>query len=246
MHLTAVPRLMTVAYLRACRLMQDTATCPDEAVEGILGGLRMLREVLAGANVQRPTPNVQTPSPDAGPGAVDPEVALDADLFHRGLRRVVEEPVAQAQAAVVGAAAGILYGLGKLNEEELVRVTRGYLGGTATDTRKSTGILRGLLATAREAAWQVVELVRAIDAQFGAWDEKTFLAALPELRLAFSDLTPREIARVAEHVARMHGEASLGELVHTDLDEQEVHFALAITQLVRDTLHSDGLQRGGA
>ena len=50
---------------------------------------------------------------------------------------------------MVGAAAGILYGEGKLSEEELVRVTRGYLGATAADARRSTGILRCALHRSR-------------------------------------------------------------------------------------------------
>jgi hypothetical protein len=131
-----------------------------------------------------------------------------------------------------------------MSEEELVRITRGYLGGTAADARTSTGVLRGLLATAREAAWQVAELIRALDEQFAAWDDKTFLEALPELRLAFTGLTPREIARVAERVSGLHGGADLGELVHPDLDEAEVRFALALTRRVRDALAADGLLAG--
>src|SRR6185437_11251235 len=138
-HLTAVPRLMSVAYLRACRLMEDIAGCPDDSVDAIMAALRTLREVLAG-------------SPRAN---ADDALPLDADLFHQGLRRVVESPADKAHAAVIGAAAGILYGAGIFSEAELVRVIRGYLGGTASDIRKCTGILRGLLATAREAAWQV-------------------------------------------------------------------------------------------
>jgi hypothetical protein len=220
--LTAVPRLAAAAYLRACRLLDDVAGCPDEAVEGILGALRTLREVLAGAR----------PAEDA---------PLDAELFRQGLRRVVDAPPAKAQAAVVGAAAGILYGEGQLSEEELVRITRGYLGGTAADPRKSTAVLRGLLATAREAAWQVAGLIRALDEQFSSWDEKTFFDALPELRLAFTSLTPREISRVAEHVAHVHGGAELGDLVHTDIEEVEMVFAVALTRQVRQALRADGL-----
>ncbi len=173
------------------------------------------------------------------------DTRLDPDLFHAGLRSVIGQPTATAQAAVVGAGVGILYGAGLLSEAELVRTTCGYLGGTSADVRKSTGVLRGLLATAREAVWQVAELVRAVDAQFRSWDEKTFLGALPELRLAFTGLTPREIVRVADHISRVHGGAELGELVHTDLDEGEVRFALAVTQRVRETLRADGLRAGG-
>ena len=87
----------------------------------------------------------------------------------------------------------------------------------------------------------MTEVIRALDAQFSSWDEKMFLEALPELRLAFADLTPREIARVADHVAGLHGASTLGELVHMDLDEGEVQLALAINRTVVETLAADGL-----
>ncbi len=221
--LTAVPRLTVAAYQRACRLLNDAAGCPDEAVDATLGAMRTLREVLADGSERK---------------------ELDADLFHQALRRVVDHPPGQAQAAVVGAAVGVLYSEGLFSEADLVRTTRGYLG-AAGDPRKSAGVLRGLLATAREAAWQAAGLVRAVDEQFSAWDDKAFLAALPDLRLAFTGLTPREIAQVADNVAGLHGESTLGELVHPDLDEAEVRFALEVTRRVRESLRADGLAAGG-
>ncbi len=227
-HLTAVPRLLTAAYQRACRLADDLATCPDEAVDSVVGALRTLREVLAAARAQE---GEQSP--------------LDPALFHQALGRVVSHTPSRAQSPVVGAAAGILYGDGVLAEAGLIELTRGYLGGT-TDPRKSCGLLRGLLATAREIAWQVTEVTRALDAQLCAWEEQQFLAALPELRLAFTDLTPREVARVADHVAGLHDEQSLGELVHVDLDETEVRLALEVTRIVRDSLKADGLSGGSS
>jgi Family of unknown function (DUF5682) len=232
--LPAVPRLTTAAYQRACRLLTDTAGCPDEVVDAVLGAMRTLREVLAACS---------SSTASAGQGG-EAGKTIDPDLFHQGLRRVVDHPPSSAQAAVVGAAVGILYGEGLFSQADLVRTTRGYLG-AAADPRKSAGVLRGLLATAREAAWQAAELIQAVDAQFVAWDEKTFLAALPDLRLAFTGLTPREIAKVADNVAQMHGASTLGELVHADLDENEVRFALEVTQRVRETLRADGLPTGG-
>lgn len=221
--LTALPRLLVAAYQRACRLLVDVAACPDELVEPIMGALRTLREILAGA-------------------AESAASRLDPDLFRQGLQQVIGHASARAQAPVVGAAAGILYGEGILDAEGLIRVTAGYLGGAVGEPRRSCGVLRGLLATAREIAWQVTEILRALDAQFQSWDETTFLEALPELRLAFTGLTPREVARVADSVAGLYGESTLGELVHADLDESEVHFALAVTRLVRATLRTDGLR----
>jgi hypothetical protein len=219
-HLTALPRLTQSAYHRAVRLLDNIAACPDEMVEPVMGALRTLREVLAGSAEKD---------------------ELDRDLFRQGLERVIGHAPDQAQAAVVGAAAGILYGQGDLSEEALLLVTRGYLGGAVRDPRRSCGILRGLLATAREAAWQVRELLRTLDAEFRSWDDTTFLQALPELRLAFTDLTPREISHVADQVAGLHGEASLGELVQVGVDEDEVRLGLEATNLVRESLRTDGL-----
>ncbi len=226
-NLMAIPTLITAAYRRACHLLSEIATCPDDAVADIIRSLSSLREVVASV--------LQPDEP-----AADEETELDSDLFYEALRRIVEHTPAEAQPTIVGAAAGILYGEGQINEGELIAITSGYLGGTS-DPRKSCGILRGLLATAREVAWQVTKIVQAIDEQFNGWDDETFLKALPELRLAFADLTPREISNVADLVANMHGESTLGELVHMDLDEGEVQFALSVSQLVRETLQADGL-----
>ncbi len=217
-HLTAVPQMMTAAYQRACRLAGDLANCPDEVVDAALGALRGLREILASGSAE-----------------------FDAELFHGALRRIVTQSPTRGQPAVIGAAAGILYGEGVWTEDDLVRLMRGSLGGTAADPRKSCGLLRGLLATAREVAWQVAEVARVLDTQFRAWDEQAFLSSLPELRLAFADLTPREIARVAEHVTALHGGAELGELVHPDVDEGSLQLALEVTRRVRESLREDRL-----
>ena len=108
-------------------------------------------------------------------------------------------------------------------------------------SNKCCSFLHGLLTTAREIAWHVTDVIRAIDAQLSTWDEDTFLKALPQLRLAFTELTPRELSRVAEHVAIYHGEVNLGNLIEAELYEHEVRLGLELTQLVRETLHADGL-----
>ncbi len=222
-HLTAVPRLMAAAYQRACRLLQDVARCPDDAVDDVLRTLQTLREVLASSAGQ------------------EDEAHLDHDLFFHGLQTIINCAPHEAQSAVVGAGAGILYGEGRLSDDELIKVVCGYLGGAVNDPRKSAGILRGLLATSCEIAWQVTEVMRALDAQFQLWDEKTFLDLLPELRLAFTALAPRDVARVAEQISNLHNAPSMGELLFTDIDESEVHFALTLNRVVRQSLHADGL-----
>jgi len=213
-QLTELPEVTLAAYRRACKLLDDLAGCPDEQVEGNLRALQTLREVLAG------------------------QPAWDAALFQEGLVRVMAYPAHQAQPALVGAAAGIRFGEGALSEDDLLTLVSGYL---RADARRSCALFRGLLATAREIAWQLSGFIRVLNEQLESWDQGTFLAALPELRLAFADLTPREIVQVADRVAQHHDGQSLGELVFSNLQESEVALALQLTEVVRSSLQTDGL-----
>ena len=226
--LPALPGLMQAAFRRACRLIEDIATCHEDVVGPLIEALKSLREI------------VQTASA-AGARDTGKLPTFDTELFHQGLRRVVAHPADKAQAAIVGAAAGILYGDGAFTASELFSIAAGYLCGTLGDPRQCCGILRGLLATAREVAWHVEEILQALDDQFSGWDEETFMQVLPDMRLAFAELTPREVATVAGQVARLHQVEDLGDLVQTDLTEEDIQFALHLNHNVRQSLLADGL-----
>jgi hypothetical protein len=89
----------------------------------------------------------------------------------------------------------------------------------------------------------VPALLDRIDRLFREWDEDAFVGALPELRLAFSHLTPRETDRVAGLVAGLHGRDDLGNLVHHDVTEQELAINVRLSRAVLDWLkqeHLDG------
>lgn len=98
-----------------------------------------------------------------------------------------------------------------------------------------------MLATAREATWQASGLLEELDGRLNGWDQPTFLRALPDLRLAFADLTPRETDRVAGVVAALHGGARPDVGVRHDIDEQAMAANLALSQLVAEALERDGL-----
>jgi hypothetical protein len=217
-HLTTLPDIALAAYRRACYLAADLVNCPHELVEPGIRALQSLRESLAS------------------------EPSFDPELLYLALQTIVSTPPDRGQTAVIGAAAGILYTAGRLPESELVGLALGFLGGTSSDPRRGAGFVRGLLATAREVAWQVEGVVQAIDARFGGWDDEAFLGVLPELRLAFADLTPREVARVADAVSGLHGEELTG-LVRHDLSEQDALLSVEITRLVRESLAADRLAK---
>jgi hypothetical protein len=218
-HLTTLPELAMAAYQRACYLAADLVNCPDELVDQAVRALRALRE------------------------SCGPQSPFDPELLYLALRTIIAAPPDMGQTAIIGAAAGILYGEGRLAEADLVTLALGFLGGTSADPRRGAGFIRGLLATAREVAWQIAGVVQALDARFGGWDEESFLGVLPELRLAFADLTPREIARVADSVAALH-DTELTGLVRYDLSEDDAKLAMQLTKLVRASLAADGLLGG--
>jgi hypothetical protein len=134
----------------------------------------------------------------------------------------------------------LLYCAGHIDQRELGVAVDGHLNG-ASQPREAVAFLRGLLQTAREAAWQQPELLQVLDRMFGRWDEDAFVAALPELRLAFAGMTPKETDRIAESVARLHGVADLGRLVRYDLSADEVQSHLALSRTVHEVLDGDGL-----
>jgi len=245
--LIAVPRLMKAAYIRACRLLADAAHCANDDVENVLEAIKVLREVLSSAQggsagaTTNPAISKSAPGSAGASNPPAPSTEFDRDLFFGALQVIIDSTPHQVQSAIIGGAAGVLYGEGKLSDTELARVVCGFLAGAINDARKTAGILRGLLATACEVAWQVGAVMAALDEQFQSWDEKTFVDLLPDLRLAFSTLTPRDVARVADRVSNLHDGKSLGNLVHLDVDEADLQFGLLLQERVQTALELDGL-----
>lgn len=146
---------------------------------------------------------------------------------------------------VRGGAAGLGYSSGRLDSPGLAKAVAGHLAGT-TSAVDSVAFLRGLLQTAREAAWQERELLASLDSRFASWDAETFIAHLPELRLAFAGMTPMETDRIARAVAGMHGMEELGPLLQRDADEGQVQRHLAVSRAAAALLERDGLGGWGA
>src|SRR5262249_6633634 len=105
--LVQVPLLAQTAYRRACFLVRDLAACPDDQVGPALEGLAPLRMTLAGSQ---------------------PEI-FDAPLFLDALAEVSLAP--KVPAPIAGAAAGILYGEGRISDDQLVQQAAGYLGASS-------------------------------------------------------------------------------------------------------------------
>jgi hypothetical protein len=212
--LTGLTDLLAAAYSRALFLCAELQG-DEEPPEDVATALARLRELLA--------------SP-AGAG-------LDPEPFWARvgeLRRGHDRPL------VRGAAAGLASTAGRLPPEELGREVAGHLS-SSIPAKDAVAFLQGLLSTAREAAWQESGLVTELDQRLADWDDPLFLRVLPDLRLAFAGLTPRETDRVADIVATVHGGVRPDVSVHRGIDEQAVAANLALSQLVAEAVERDGL-----
>ncbi len=170
---------------------------------------------------------------------LEPEAAtaLDEDVLWQVVAAAAD---AVAQPLLAGAATGLLHAAGRLAPGALGARLAGRLAG-AGDPAAAASYLVGVLRTAREAAWQDDDVVRAVDDRLAEWDDVTFVAALPRLRLAFTGLTPRETDRVAEAVAARHGRARLDVSVVREVTAEEAAGAAALSADVVAALDAHGL-----
>lgn len=212
--LDELPDVLRAAFERAIYLGRELRGAQCEPAQ-VVRALLQLRELLISA-AGRP---------------------LDGRLFWNmveDLQHSHDEPL------IRGAAAGLRYSAGMLTAEQISNALEGHFAGLP-QPRDAVAYLRGVLQTAREAAWQQPELLRVLDGLLGQWDEDAFISCLPELRLAFAGMTPKETDRIAEAVSQLHGGTSLGPLVRHDIDAETMQKHLALSATLVEVLKADGL-----
>ncbi|MBI3925632.1 MAG: hypothetical protein HY319_08840 [Armatimonadetes bacterium] len=214
-HLAGVPELADSAYQRACYLLPELVRLPEKDSEAGLRALNVFEQAACTL---------------AGEGA-------DAEPRRHGLETLFG--TVEGNATLRGGAAGLLFGSGWLEPHHLVVALRGMLLASA---QGGADFLRGLLGTGRSALWQVPELIAALHEVLAEWSEEAFLAALPRLRLGFSDLSPRETHRVADAVAAHAGVGELRAGVSEDFEESDLLRAVRVNADVLEQLRRDGLE----
>ena len=145
-----------------------------------------------------------------------------------------------AAASLVGCATGIAASVRVLSEEEAVRAVVTHLA-VGADPVRAADFIVGLVRTAPDVLLHSPDAVEAVTGALTRLDDRAFVAALPDLRRAFTTLRPMETHRLAGMVAQLVGTAA------SDLDTvwtvNPAHAALG-AQLERDlvaSLERDGL-----
>ncbi len=111
----------------------------------------------------------------------------------------------QIQAGLDGCIHGILYGGGREDGTAVERACLGYVQGTKEQMKKTALFFRGLFFSARDLIFIGGQILNMLDTFLQQTDTVEFMELLPELRMAFTYFTPREIDRIAEKAAALHG-----------------------------------------
>jgi hypothetical protein len=217
-HLSGLRELATTAYHRACYLVPGLVNTPPEDETKLLDALNALVQAVH----------------SLGDGADLQQLRGDA------LRQLAAST--GGSAAMRGGAMGLLYGDGFCTDDELVTQLRGHLLSSRDDGTDGPHFLRGLMKTARSVLWQVPGILQSLNDIMRGWDSDRFVKMLPLLRLALSDLTPRETDTIARRVAAMLGAESLKVAYQPDVSSAEMLRGVAVDALVRATLAADGLE----
>lgn len=129
--------------------------------------------------------------------------AQERENYYEALGRMEQD--GQIHAGLHGCIHGILYGSGRETAAEVEAACRGYLAGTQEQLLKTAQFFKGLFYTARDLVFIGDQFLKMLDAFFGQVADTEFMQLLPELRMAFSYFTPREIDRIAQTAAKLHG-----------------------------------------
>jgi hypothetical protein len=207
--MAALPMLLTRAWQRALYLAQLPGASGD--ADACAAGLIELRVIA-----------------DLSPDLID-RTLLDAALL--GLAD------GHPSALVRGCAVALAHARGALDVAALQTRLRGHLTGTLK-AADAVAFLRGLLGATRELAWQEPVLIETLDTLLRGWDDQSFVRYLPELRLAFCELTPHETDRIAAAVSA-HTGIDVLPTVGGDSDELARHLAADLAAYER--LSADGL-----
>lgn len=210
-HLTGLPEVANQACQRACYLLPQLAGTGDKEENDVLDALNSLQQVMLSLG----------------------DSQANHLLLRNGLRLLLDE--AQGNPTIRGGAVGALHADGQMSDDELVRLVSGHM------EQAGPAFLRGLLRTNRPCLWQVSALLETLNQTLCAWDEAQFVRVLPELRLAFADLTAHEADLVARTVAKQVGARAAPSLLITGAQPEDVLLGAALNQRLEETLTRDGL-----
>lgn len=169
----------------------------------------------------------------------DDESVLEHALFDEAVDRVA---VSNAPAEIRGATLAISM-LGARRDASALRdALMGEFKGAPARAEDRIAMLRGILGAAPMLLLHSPPVIEIVDAFLAGLEEDSFIEILPQLRLAFSALNPREIDQLGERLAALHGiSAGSFSAIHDAMGAGDLQKGLHIEQQLRSSIAADQL-----
>jgi len=162
---------LQLCFERTCVRLPWIGIVPDEHVENISNTLIMMS------------------------GLVSEEIAWgDPDLFYSNLQTLLKN---RGNSQCIGVATGILLVAQKVPTHQTKSIITEYLAYVDFHPEMTTSFLFGFVMVMKGRLCYEPDLIELINTHFMALEQAQFLQLLPGLRLAFSQLSPREVRELA-------------------------------------------------
>jgi hypothetical protein len=211
-----LPPLLDQLARRIAELLRDLAAVGADNVGEAIHCLAALAEAMADPDPPFPTQPLRDALQDLMTAQLDPEL--------------------------VGAVIALAALIGLIDGAEAGRRLSAGLAGAFERPGEAIRTLSGVMALAPQLFINDSSVITAIDDLFGTVDDQGFLALLPQLRMAFAELSPHETDRVAAIVAAAHGagEDDIAILQQVP-DARVLSDHLALSERLRSQWLQDGL-----
>jgi hypothetical protein len=211
-----LPALLDQLVRRIAERLGDLAAVGPDNVSEAIRSLAALAEAMADPDPPFPTEPLRNALVDLMTLQLDPELT----------------------GAVIALAALI----GLIDDTEAGRRLSAALAGAFERPGDAIRTLSGVMALAPQLFINDSSVINAIDELFGAVDDEGFLALLPQLRMAFAELSPHETDRVAVVVAAAHGAGEDDVAILREVPDARVLTEhLALGERLRSQWLQDGL-----
>ena len=130
---------------------------------------------------------------------------IDESVLSEALLDLCEHYDSDPPPYLHGAASGLLHALGSIDTARVLSYARSYFFGSGELVRRSGRFLGGVFMCAWDILFEDSGFLDGLGAVLAGMEHEDFMALLPDLRLAFSVFTPRQIDRISDMVALILG-----------------------------------------
>ena len=159
----------------------------------------------------------------------------ERESYYEALEKMIQD--GEIHPGLNGCIHGILYGSSRENLAQVERICQGYLSGTREQLLQTAQFFRGLFFTARDLVFIGEQFAKMLDEFYGQVSEAEFMELLPELRMAFTYFTPREIDKIAAMAAALHGKAARDIMERKEVLPEWYSYGKEMDEYIRSKKH---------